>query len=177
MPGARMFRIVAMMLIEPRIDDMPSRCTDRMVKSMPMPVWTDSGGYSVQPASGPPPGTNNEITSSVAAGGSSQNDQLLSRGSAMSGAPIIIGISQFANPVNAGITAPNTITSACTVVIWLKKCGFTTCRPGCHSSARMTSDIAPPTKNIVSANHRYSVPMSLWLVVNNQRPRPCGCSS
>src|SRR3990167_9540386 len=75
---------------------------------------------------GPPPGTKREIISNVAAGGSSQKLQLLSRGSAMSGAPIIIGINQFASPVKAGMTTPKTITSACTVVIWLKKCGSTT---------------------------------------------------
>ena len=43
MPGARMLMMVAMMLIEPRIEDMPSRCTDRMVKSMPAGC-TDNGG-------------------------------------------------------------------------------------------------------------------------------------
>ena len=41
----------------------------------------------------------------------------------MSGAPIIIGIIQFANPTKAGMIAPNTMTSACMVVIWLKNSG------------------------------------------------------
>jgi hypothetical protein len=53
-----------------------------------------------------------------------QKLQLFMRGSAMSGAPIIIGISQLARPTKAGMTAPKTITSACMVVIWLKKCGI-----------------------------------------------------
>jgi hypothetical protein len=47
--------------------------------------------------------------SSSAAGGSSQNDRLFIRGNAMSGAPICIGISQFAKPTKAGMIAPNTM--------------------------------------------------------------------
>jgi len=39
------------------------------------------------------------------------------RGSAMSGAPIIIGISQLASPTKDGMMAPNTITRPCRVVI------------------------------------------------------------
>jgi hypothetical protein len=110
--------------------------------------------------------------SSANANGRIQNDQLFSRGSAMSGAPTIIGTSQFASPTNAGITAPKIITSACIVVIWLKKCGSTICRPGWNSSLRMISAMKPPTKNISSEKHRYSVPMSLWLVVVTHRIIP-----
>ena len=40
------------------------------------------------------------------------------------------GIIQLAKPVNAGMIIRNTITSPCMVVIWLKKPGFTNCRPG-----------------------------------------------
>ncbi len=58
------------------------------------------------------------------ANGSSQNDQLLRRGSAMSGAPICSGTIQFAKPANAGMIMPKIITSAWTVVIWLKRTGF-----------------------------------------------------
>ncbi len=101
-----------------------------------------------------------------------QNDQLFMRGNAMSGAPIIIGIIQFARPTNAGMTAPNTMISACIVVIWLKNSGCTNCRPGCISSVRMTSAIAPPMKNMTRLKIRYSVPISLWLVVNSQRRMP-----
>jgi hypothetical protein len=36
----------------------------------------------------------------------------------------------------------------------------------------MTSDIAPPTRNITKLNHRYIEPMSLWLVVVIQRIHP-----
>ena len=38
----------------------------------------------------------------------------------------------------------------------------------------MISDIAPPTRNIAKLNHRYIVPMSLWLVVVIQRMMPVG---
>ena len=44
MPGARRFRIVVMMLIEPMIDEAPSRCTARIVMSTEMPCWMTSGG-------------------------------------------------------------------------------------------------------------------------------------
>ena len=66
----------------------------------------------------------------VPAKGRIQNDQLLSRGSAMSGAPIIIGIIQLAKPTKAGMIMPKTMIRACIVVIWLKNSGFTNCSPG-----------------------------------------------
>jgi hypothetical protein len=84
------------------------------------------------------------------------------------------GTSQLASPTKAGITAPKIIANACRVVSWLKKWGSTICRPGMNSSARISNAMAPPTKNIASENSRYRVPMSLWLVVNNQRPKPLG---
>jgi hypothetical protein len=68
--------------------------------------------------------------SRMAAGGSSQKPQLLRRGSAMSGAPIISGIIQLAKPVAAGISAAKIITSACTPISWLKNSGCISCRPG-----------------------------------------------
>ena len=62
---------------------------------------------------------NSDESSRKNAKGRIQKLKLLSRGSAMSGAPIISGIIQLASPTNAGITAPNTITSPCSVTIWL----------------------------------------------------------
>ena len=56
----------------------------------------------------------------------------------MSGAPTIIGTSQFAKPTNAGMIAPKIMMSACMVVNWLNRCGSITCRPGWYSSARMS---------------------------------------
>ena len=163
-----------MMLMAPMIEEAPIMCTARMTNGNAVPVCSTSGGYRVQPPAGPPPGMNRVDSSRVKAKGMIQNDQLFMRGRAMSGAPIIIGISQLAKPTKAGITAPKIITSACMVVIWLKNCGLTICRPGSNSSARMISAMVPPMKNISSENSRYKVPMSLWLVVNNQRLKPLG---
>ena len=96
MPGARMFRMVTITLIEPRIEDTPSMCTAKIAKSMPQPLCTDSGAYMVQPVStapGPTPARprKNGSTSMMAAGGRIQKPQLFSRGSAMSGAPSTMG--------------------------------------------------------------------------------------
>ena len=110
----------------------------------------------------------------IAAGGSSQKLQLFIRANAMSGAPIIIGICQFAKPTAAGMIAPKIMMRPCSVVSELKNSGCTICSPGSNSSARMVSAKQPPTKNIVSANMRYSVPMSLWFVVVIQRMIPPG---
>ena len=73
----------------------------------------------------------------MAAGGKSQNDQLFMRANAMSGAPIISGICQFARPVKAGMMAPNTMIRPCRVVNWLNSSGLKNCRPGLNSSRRM----------------------------------------
>jgi hypothetical protein len=119
-----------------------------------VPVCSTSGGYRVQPAAGPPESMNKVDSSMVNAKGRIQKLQLFMRGSAMSGAPIIIGISQLANPTQAGMTAPNTMISACMVVIWLKNSGCTSCRPGMNSSALITIAMAPPMKNIVNEKIR-----------------------
>ena len=92
----------------------------------------------------------------------------------MSGAPICSGTIQLARPTNAGITPPKIMTSACSVVIWLKNSGLTNCRPGVASSVRITTLIAAPMMNMMKLNTRYRVPMSLWFVENNQRStKPC----
>ena len=46
MPGARMFRIVVMKLIAPRIEAAPARWSERMPKSSAGPGWptVESGG-------------------------------------------------------------------------------------------------------------------------------------
>src|SRR5271168_3966322 len=89
MPGARMLRMVTMMLIDPMIDDAPIRWIAKMAMSMPGPIWTDNGAYSVQPAEVAPPGARNDVVSRIAAGGSSQKLKLFMRANAMSGAPTI----------------------------------------------------------------------------------------
>ena len=56
MPGARMFRIVAMMLIEPMMDESPIMCIEKIMKSvLGGAYWVESGAYMVQPKLGPPP--------------------------------------------------------------------------------------------------------------------------
>ena len=62
---------------------------------------------------------NSEDSIKVKAKGSIQKLKLFNRGSAMSGAPIIIGICQLARPTKAGITAPNTMIRPCMVRSWL----------------------------------------------------------
>src|SRR3990167_10790300 len=68
MPGARMLRMVTMMLIEPMIDEAPRMCIAKMPASMEGPICSVSGAYSVQPAAVAPPGMKNDATSMMAAG-------------------------------------------------------------------------------------------------------------
>ena len=69
----------------------------------------DSGAYIVQPKFGAPPSINKVLTSIKVANGSSQKLILFMRGNAISGAPIIIGISQLASPTKDGMIAPKTM--------------------------------------------------------------------
>ncbi len=135
MPGARMFMMVTMTLIAPRIEEAPIRWMAKISIGKEAPVCSVSGGYMVQPPAGAPPGTKNVESSRVKANGRIQKLKLLSRGSAMSGAPTCIGIIQFASPVQAGMIAPKIMISACMVVSELKNCGSKNCRPGLNSSA------------------------------------------
>ena len=61
MPGVRILRKVVIILIAPKIDEAPDKCTAKMAKSMDMPPsFTDSGGYKTHPTPEPacpfPPG-------------------------------------------------------------------------------------------------------------------------
>jgi hypothetical protein len=176
MPGARMFRMVTMMLIDPMTELAPMMCMAKMPASIEGPICRVSGAYSVQPAAGAPPGMKKEPTSSSEAGISSQKLKLFIRAKAMSDAPICSGIIQLAMPTKAGMMAPNTMMMPCMVVNWLNNSGLNNCRPGLNSSARMHRASTPPTINMVSENSKYSVPMSLWLVAKTQRRQPCGWS-
>ena len=118
MPGARIFRIVAMMLMLPMIDDAPMMCTAKIKNVTDGGAYVVlSGAYAVQPNPGAPPSINRVDANIKNAGGKSQKLKLFILGSAMSGAPIIMGISQLASPTKAGIIAPNTMTNPCSVVI------------------------------------------------------------
>ncbi len=162
MPGARMFMIVTMTLIaaEDRGCAHEMDREDRIGNEAP--PWSISGGYIVQPPAGPPPGTNSEPIRMAKANGSIQKLTSCSAAAAPCPArPPATGSCQLARPVHAGMTAPKIISSACMVVIELKNCGSTNCRPGLNSSVRMISAMKPPMKNISPANTRYIVPMSL----------------
>ena len=76
------------------------------------------------------------------------------RANAMSEAPICSGIIQFAKPTKAGMIAPNTMIRPCMVVSWLNSSGFTSCRPGWNSSARMPSASMPPNISMKNENSR-----------------------
>ncbi len=116
-PGARMFMIVTITLMAPRIDEAPMRWIAKItIGNDSLPCRT-SGGYNVQPPAGPPPGTKIVQNRIVNANGRIQKEKLFRRGSAMSGAPTCSGICQLARPVQAGITAPKIMNSACMVVI------------------------------------------------------------
>ena len=174
MPGARMFSTVTMMLIAPMMEDAPMMCMAKMAKSMPGPICSDSGAYSVQPAAVAPPGTKNEAVSMMAATGSSQKLKLFMRANAMSEAPICMGIIQFAKPTKAGMMAPNTMMRPCMVVNWLNSSGRKNCRPGSNSSVRSSRASVPPSSNMKNEKMRYIVPMSLWFVAKSQRRQPVG---
>jgi hypothetical protein len=116
MPGARMFSTVVMMLIAPMMELAPARWTAKIAMSMPGPICIDRGAYMVQPAALAPPGTKKEPSSSRDAATSSQKLKLFIRANAMSLAPIIIGICQFAKPTKAGMIAPKIMISPCIVV-------------------------------------------------------------
>ena len=174
MPGARMFRMVTMMLMAPMMDEAPMMCSAKMAASSDMGICADSGAYSVQPPAGAPPAMKNDAASMMPAGTSSQKLRLFMRANAMSEAPICSGIIQFAKPTKAGMMAPNTMIRPCMVVNWLNISGFTICRPGWNSSARISIASTPPIISMVNENSRYSVPMSLWLVAYTQRRQPVG---
>src|SRR3546814_19379268 len=100
------------MLIAPVIDEMPSRWIEKIRNGNALPVCSISGGYIVQPPAGPPPSMNSVDSIIVNANGRIQKPQLLTRGSARSEQPIIIGTSQLARPTKPGMTPPKIITSA-----------------------------------------------------------------
>src|SRR3712207_9282218 len=91
-PGARMVMIVTRKLSAVAIDDAPANCTPMVKNSCPIGTSVDSGAYAVQPVAKEPPGAKNDAVIITPATGSIQNDRALSRGNAMSGAPIISGI-------------------------------------------------------------------------------------
>jgi len=99
-PGARMLTAVEIKLIPPKMEAAPAKCKAKMAKSTLPPAWETipaRGGYTVHPVPAPD-STKAETRRRVSEGGISQNLMLLSRGKAMSGAPIIRGTSVLPKP-------------------------------------------------------------------------------
>jgi len=122
MVGGFMLIMVVMKLIAPRIDEIPARCKEKIVRSTDAPAWARfpaKGGYTVQPVPAPA-STPDDARRRRNEGGRSQKLMLFIRGKAISGAPIIRGISQLPNPpIIIGITIKKIITNACAVTITL----------------------------------------------------------
>src|SRR5215212_1955243 len=91
-PGARIVMIVTRKLSAVAIDDAPANCTPSEKNVCPSGVSVESGAYAVQPVANEPPGAKKLAVIMTPATGSIQNDSAFSRGNAMSGAPIISGM-------------------------------------------------------------------------------------
>jgi len=109
-------------LIDPKIEDVPAICNEKMVKSIDKDLWNillDKGGYIVQPVPVPDLIIILNINN-ISLGGSNQNLILFIRGKDISIEFIIMGINQFPNPpINIGITKKKIIIKACEVTIKL----------------------------------------------------------
>ncbi len=82
----RMFMMVVMKLMAPRIEEAPAKCNLKIARSTEIPEWNKfpaNGGYTVHPVPTPIP-ANAEAERSIRDGGSSQNLMLFIRGNAMS---------------------------------------------------------------------------------------------
>lgn len=116
------FLIVTMKLIDAKIDDAPAKCREKIAMSTGIPLWLiceDKGGYTVQPVP-TPPSIEDLIIRRVSDGVKSQKLMLLSRGSDMSGADNISGVSQLPKPpIIIGITMKKIIINAWAVTITL----------------------------------------------------------
>ena len=114
--------IVVIKLIAPKIEDTPARWREKIVKSTDAPAWARfpaKGGYTVHPVPAPA-STMEDAKRSRNDGGSSQKLMLFIRGTAISGAPIISGTSQFPKPpIIIGITIKKIITNAWAVTMTL----------------------------------------------------------
>lgn len=118
----RILIIVVIKLIAPRIEEIPAKWREKIVRSTDWPLWNswlDKGGYTVQPVP-LPLSVKEDINKNMREGGKSQNLILFIRGNAMSGAPIIIGTNQFPKPpIIIGITIKKIMTKAWAVTVTL----------------------------------------------------------
>jgi len=121
-PIARRFPSVLIKLTAPIREEIPARCREKIAKSTDAPAcerFPLKGGYTVHPV--PAPDSTRALdSSSVSAGIKNQKLKLFNRGNAMSGAPSIMGTSQFPNPpINTGITIKKIIIKAWAVTTTL----------------------------------------------------------
>jgi hypothetical protein len=161
-----MLIIVTIKLIAPAILLTPAIWSAKIPRSTPGPecaVIPLNGGYSVQPVPTPAP-MNEEPTKKYSAHGNNQNDRLLSRGNAISGAPSKIGTIQLPKPpINTGITMKKIMISACdvtkTLYSWLLP--KNTLFPGWANSRRMKTDRVVPMMPLKAPKTRYKIAMRL----------------
>ena len=143
----RMFIIVEMKLIAPRIDLAPAKWREKIARSTGNPLWNiflANGGYTVHPVP-TPLSTNADKVRRKIDGNSSHSLRLFNRGNAMSGAPSIIGSSQLPNPpISTGITKKKIIINAWAVTIVLYSWLLFINNPGCVSSIRIIALILVP---------------------------------
>jgi hypothetical protein len=114
-PGTLILITVVIILIEPRIEEIPAKCKLKIAKSTDTPEWYFillNGGYTVQPV--PTPDSNKEeLNKSKKLKASNQKLILFNLGKAISGAPIRIGTNQFPKPlIKTGITKKKIIIKA-----------------------------------------------------------------
>ena len=115
--------IVTIKFNDPKIDEIPEICNDKIAKSIETvscPIKPESGGYKVHPVPGPEP-IKNEQTNKAKEKGNNQKLKLFNLGKAISTVPHINGKNQFPNPlIKIGITVKKIITTACDVTTVLK---------------------------------------------------------
>jgi len=114
-----------------------------------------------------PSSTHIPLRSMARAGGSSQNLRAFIRGNAISGAAIIIGMSQLPKPpISTGITRKKIIMKAWAVTIELYSWGsFRNDPPGCINSRRIRTLRDVPIVPAHNPRMKYIVPIRLWLEV------------
>src|SRR3954471_23173497 len=118
MPAPRMLWIVQTKLIAPTSDDTPTRWSERIQRSWPLPgekKLSESGGEPYQPDLDAPPAARKLRNIVRPPKAKSQYESAFSRGNAMSRAPIISGTRKFAKPARIGTTTRNTIVVPCIV--------------------------------------------------------------
>lgn len=114
-PKVRKFPKVLIKFTAPKSEETPAKCKEKIAKSTEGPLCAKlplSGGYTVHPV--PAPLSTSPLNkSNLSAGKRNQNLILFKRGNAISGAPIIKGISQLPNPpIKTGITIKKIIIKA-----------------------------------------------------------------